>query len=85
MLKYINRGPVITVQDPLRLVRQVRYRDVNWHGMPEIISFTDYLRWNYTVDYGTFIRKLHERNELPIPYDIDAKSEVINVIIVDGK
>lgn len=85
-MNYINnRGPIITVQDPLRPGRYVQYRDLNWQGMPEIISFTDYLRWNYTLDYGSFIRKLHERNELPLSYNISAKSKVTNVTIVDGK
>lgn len=85
-MNYINnRGPIITVQDPLRPGRYVQYRDLNWQGMPEIISFTDYLRRNYTLDYGSFIRKLHERNELPLSYNISAKSKVTNVTIVDGK
>lgn len=85
MVNYINRGPVVTVQDPLRPGRYVQYRDLNWQAMPEIISFTDYLRWNYTVDYGHYIRKLHEENELLLPYNIDEKSEITNVTIVDGK
>lgn len=85
-MNYINnRGPIITVQDPLRPGRYVQYRDLNWQGMPEVLSFTDYLRWNYTLDYGSFIRKLHERNELPLSYNISAKSKVTNVTIVDGK
>lgn len=85
MIRYMNNGPIITVQDPIRPERQVQYRDLNWQGMPEIISFTDYLRWNYTVDYGRFIRELHKTNELPLSYIIDEKSEIINVTILDGK
>lgn len=68
MFNYINRGPVVTVQDPLHPGRYVQYRDLNWQAMPEIISFTDYLRCNYTLDYGAFIRRLHEKNELPLLY-----------------
>ena len=85
MIRYFNNGPIINIQDPLRPGRYVQYRDLNWQGMPEIISFTDYLRWNYTLDYGSFIRKLHERNELPLSYNISAKSKVTNVTILDGK
>lgn len=85
MVRYINNGPIITVQDPLRPGQYKQYKDVNWQGMPEIISFTDYLRWNYTLDYARYIRKLHERNELPLSYNIPAKSKVTNVTIVDGK
>ena len=85
MLNYINRGPVITVQDPLRPGRNVQYNNHSWQGMPEIISFTDYLRWNYTTEYGKFIRRLHERNELPLPYTFTTKLRITNVTIVDGK
>lgn len=56
MLRYIDRGGILTVNDSLHTVIIAKYRDLSFQRMPEIISFTDFLRWNYTVDYGRFIR-----------------------------
>ena len=85
MIRYINRGPEVTIQDPLHPGQYKKYKDLNWQGMPEIISFTDYLRWNYTLNYGMHIRKLHAEHVLPIPYTIKPNSKILNVTIVTGK
>jgi hypothetical protein len=85
MIGYINTGLEITIQDPLHPGQYKKYKDLNWHGMPEIISFTDYLRWNYTLNYGMYIRKLHAGHNLPIPYNIKFNSKILNVTIVKGK
>ena len=85
MIRYINRGPEVTIQDPLHPGQYKKYKDLNWQGMPEIISFTDYLRWNYTFNYGMHIRKLHAEHVLPIPYTINPNSKILNVTIVTGK
>lgn len=85
MIRYINRGPEVTIQDPLHPGQYKKYKDLNWQGMPEIISFTDYLRWNYTFNYGMHIRKLYAEHVLPIPYTINPNSKILNVTIVTGK
>ena len=77
MIRYINRGPEVTIQDPLHQGQYKKYKDLNWQGMPEIISFTDYLRWNYTLNYGMYIRKLHAGHNLPIPYNIKFNSKIL--------
>lgn len=85
MIRYVNKGPFVTVKDPLRPGEYKTYRDTNWQGMPEIISFTDFLRWNNTVDYGAYIRKKHLKGELPLPYGISHNSVINNVTLFSGK
>lgn len=67
MLTHINRGPVITVKDPLRPGQYKQFRNPDWNEMPEIVSFTQFLTWNYITDYGQHIRRLHHRGKLPLP------------------
>ena len=52
---------------------------------PEIISFTEFLRWNYTLDYGQYIRNLHSRKQLPLTWYNSPDSKITNVVIIDGK
>lgn len=85
MLTYINRGPVITVKDPLRPGQYKQFRNPDWNEMPEIISFTQFLRWNYTTDYGQYIRQLHDIGQLPLAWGISPHSDITNVTIRDGK
>lgn len=85
MLTYINRGEYITVKDPLRPGQYRQFRNLDWQGMPEIISFTEFLRWNYTVDYGQYLRNLHENRQLPLSWGIHPESEIKSVSIRDGK
>ena len=85
MIRFFNNGPVVTIQDPLHPGQYKQYKNENWHGMPEIISFTDYLRWNYTLNYGMYIRRLHAEQKLPIPFNIKLNTEILNVTIVTGK
>ena len=85
MLTHINRGPVITVKDPLRLGQYKQFRNPDWNEMPEIVSFTQFLTWNYLTDYGQHIRRLHHRGQLPLPWYIDFDSTITNVSIRDGK
>lgn len=85
MIIYLNRGEYITLNNPLYKGRTIRFKNPDWKGMPEIISFTDYLKWNYTSDYGYFIRTLHNNGQLPLPWDIYPSSSIDNVKIVDGK
>ena len=85
MINYINRGSVITVQDTLHTGKYKQFKNNCWQGMPEIISLTDYLRNNYTLEYGKYIRKLHKEHTLPLPYYEDTESQIVNVTITDGK
>lgn len=74
MTQYINDRRFSTIQR------------TDWNGeLPEIISFTDFLRWNYTVDYGRYIRNLHSNNMLPLRLGIPAEAEIKTIIIEDGR
>ena len=44
MLIHMNNGSMVTVQDPLHYGKYKSYPKPDWQGMPEIISFTDFLR-----------------------------------------
>ena len=60
MTIYLDRGPFLTIPDKLHPGRYRVIRNPDWHGeLPEIVSFTDFLKWNYTLEYGQYIRKLH--------------------------
>ncbi len=85
MLTYINRGPVITVKDPLRPGQYKQFRNPDWNEMPEIVSFTQFLIWNYLTEYGQYIRQLHTIGQLPLPWYIDSDAKITNVSIRDGK
>ncbi len=56
--------------------------------VPEIISFTQLLKWNYADDYAAFIRYAYKTGSLPINYDtfygMDTLPEITEVCIVEG-
>lgn len=85
MTHYLNRGPIITVSDPLYPGQYKQFRNPDWNELPEIISFTEFLRWNYTVDYGQYIRELHRNGRLPLLYGIPPTAAIENVAVVEGK
>lgn len=85
MIRYMNNGPIISVSDPLRPGEYKTYKNPDWQGMPEIISFTDFLRWNYTIEYGRVIRQMSDEHTLPLPYGITNDSVIENVTIIRGK
>lgn len=85
MIRYMNNGPIISVSDPLRPGEYKTYKNPDWQGMPEIISFTDFLRWNYTIEYGRVIRQMFDEHTLPLPYGITINSVIENVTITRGK
>ena len=86
MTIYINRGPFLYIPDKVHPGQYKVISNPEWNGvLPEIISFTDFLRWNYTADYGRFIRELHIYRQLPLPCGITSKAEIENVIIEDGR
>lgn len=53
--------------------------------LPDIISFTDFLRWNYTLDYGQYIRGLHKHDQLPLCWGVPHTAVIETVGITDGK
>ena len=85
MIRYMNNGPVITVVDPLRQGEYKSYPNLEWQGMPEIISFTDFLRRNYTAEYGRYIREQFYEHTLPLPYGISYEADLDNVTIISGR
>lgn len=50
------------------------------NNVPEIISFTQLLQWNYTEDYAAFIRYAHHNKALPIDYEGFEKQNIVPVI-----
>lgn len=85
MAHSLNRGSIITVTAPLRPGQCKQFRNPEWDELPEIISFTEFLRWNYTADYGRYIRELHRNVLLPLLYGIPPTAAIENVAIVEGK
>lgn len=85
MTHFPNRGPIITIADPLRPGQYKQFRNPEYEELPEIISFTEFLRWNYTTDYGRYIRKLHRVGQLPLYYDIPPTAAIETVTVIEGK
>ena len=85
MIRQVNRGSIISIPDLHNTGQYKTFPNPNYEGMPEIISFTDFLRWNYTSDYGNHIRKLHHEKQLPLPEYTTPDNTVLNVTILDGK
>ena len=57
MTIHIDRGPFIYIPDKLHPGSYKMVKNPDWDGeLPDIITFTDFLRWNYTFDYGRYIR-----------------------------
>ncbi len=58
------------------------------NNVPEIISFTQLLQWNYSGDYAAFIRYAHQNKALPIDYEGFEKQnivpEITEVSILEG-
>ena len=55
---------------------------------PEIISFTQLLKWNYTEEYETFIRYAYNIGSLPIDYNalygLEVMPKITEVSIIEG-
>ena len=86
MTIYLDRGPFLTIPDRLHPGQYKVIRNPEWHGeLPEIVSFTDFLKWNYTLEYGRYIRELHYYRQLPLPWDVLRNAEIDTVIIEDGR
>ena len=85
MLTHNNQEPVISFKEPLHHGQYKQLYNPYLKKMPEIISFTQFLRWNYTIDYGQYIRHLHYNGQLPLSWGILPYSDITNVTILDGK
>ena len=86
MTIYLDRGPFLTIPDKLHPGQYRVIRNPDWHGeLPEIVSFTDFLKWNYTLEYGRYIRELHCYRHLPLPWGVPWNAEIETVIIEDGR
>lgn len=86
MTIYLDRGPFLTIPDKLHPGQYKVIRNPEWHGeLPEIVSFTDFLKWNYTLEYGRYIRELHYYQQLPLPWDVPQDATIDTVIIEDGR
>ena len=86
MTIFLDRGPFITIPDAVDPGKYKTIRNPDWEGeLPEIVSFTDFLKWNYTAEYGGYIRELHRSKTLPLCYGILPNDEILNVTINDGK
>lgn len=86
MTIYLDRGPFLTIPDKLHPGQYRVIRNPDWHGeLPEIVSFTDFLKWNYTLEYGQYIRKLHCYRRLSLPWGVPQDAEIETVIIEEGR
>ena len=86
MTIYLDRGPFLHIPDKLHPGQYKVIRNPDWHGeLPEIVSFTDFLKWNYTQDYGRYIRELHSHHWLPLPWGVPQNAEIETVIIEEGR
>ncbi len=85
MVINVNRGPFIYIPDTCRPGEYKMVKNPDWDGeLPDIISFTEFLKWNYTLDYGRYIRESHEYGILPLPYGIPSNAKIKTVIITEG-
>ncbi len=85
MIHFINRGAVVTIPDLLHPGEYKQFRNPEWDELPEIISFTEFLRWNYTVDYGRFLRECYNLGLLPACASLPETAEIENVTIIDAE
>lgn len=50
MAHYLNREAIITVADQRHPGQYNQFRNPEWDELPEIISFTGFIRWDYTAN-----------------------------------
>ncbi|WP_303837415.1 helix-turn-helix transcriptional regulator [Ruminococcus flavefaciens] len=85
MVINLNRGPFLNIPDKAHPGQFLVIRNPDWDGeLPDIITFTEFLKWNYTLDYGRYIRDLHDYGILPLPWGVPENAAIENVIIKEG-
>ena len=85
MTIHLDRGPFIYIPDKLHPGSYKMVKNPDWDGeLPDIITFTDFLRWNYTLDYGRYIRASFDYGILPLPWEAPRNAKIKNVLIING-
>ena len=85
MVINLYRGPFLNIPDKYHPGKYHVVRNPEWDGcLPDIITFTDFLKWNYTLDYGRYIREIHDYCVLPLPWGVPSNAQIDNVIITKG-
>ena len=85
MTIHLDRGPFIYIPDKLHPGSYKMVKNPDRDGeLPDIITFTDFLRWNYTLDYGRYIRDAFEYGVLPLPWEAPRNAKIENVLIIAG-
>ena len=85
MVINLNRGPFLNIPDKLHPGQYRVIKNPDWDGcLPDIITFTEFLKWNYTLDYGRYVRESHDYGVLPLPYGVPQSARIENVIISEG-
>ncbi len=85
MTIHLDRGPFIYIPDKLHPGSYKMVKNPDWDGeLPDIITFTDFLRWNYTLDYGRYIRDSFDYGILPLPWEASRNAKIKNVLIING-
>ena len=83
MTIHIDRGPFIYIPDKLHPGSYKMVKNPDWNGeLPDIITFTDFLRWNYTLDYGRYIRDAFEYGVLPLPWEAVSLRVLVWVLLL---
>lgn len=81
----LYRGPFLNIPDKLHPGQYHVIKNPDWDGcLPDIITFTEFLKWNYTLDYGRYIRESHAYGLLPLPWGVPRNAAIENVIITEG-
>ncbi len=85
MVINLDVGPFLSIPDKLNPGQYYVVKNPDWNGcLPDIVTFTEFLKWNYTLDYGRFIRGMHRYGMLPMPWGIPQKATIENVVILNG-
>lgn len=85
MVINVNRGPFLNIPDKFHIGQFRVIKNPDWDGeLPDIITFTDFLKWNYTLEYGHYIREVHDYCVLPLPWGVTTNAQIENVVIIEG-
>lgn len=76
---YIERGPVLYVEDPWNPDNFVTVPNF-MESIPAIVSFHDFLNWNYKEDYNCVIRECVENGSVSLGRYLDSERSSIEKI-----
>lgn len=60
-------GSILTMPNPMHPGYTYRIWNPRFQRKPEIVSFTQILKENYILEYGSFIRNKISNGEIPLP------------------